>query len=172
MTADRRPLAIVVMGVSAAGKTTVGRLIAQRFDADFLDADDLHPPANRAKMAAGIPLNDEDRMPWLDRVSDALSSRGQGAVVIACSALRRVYRDRLRLGNPGVTFVHLHASRDVLAERAVARTDHFMPSTLLDSQIATLELLDADEQGVVLDVKPAPEIVADAAVDWIASRGA
>ncbi|MFJ4175350.1 gluconokinase [Microbacterium sp. NPDC089696] len=158
------------MGVSAAGKSTVARLIAERIGADFLDADDLHPAANRSKMSAGVPLDDDDRAPWLDRVAREIGFRGDAGVVIACSALRRRYRDRIRAGAPGIRFVHLHGSEILLAERAAARTDHFMPSSLLASQIATLELLDADEDGVVLDVAPAADAVAQAAVKWLDTR--
>lgn len=155
------------MGVSAAGKSTVGRLIAADLGVEFLDADDLHPASNRAKMSAGIPLTDDDRMPWLDRVSDELATRSASGAVIACSALRRVYRDRIRERVPGVVFVHLHGSDALLAERAAGRTDHFMPPSLLRSQLDTLEALDADEAAVVVDVGRPPAELARTAVEWL-----
>lgn len=152
---------VVVMGVSGSGKSTVGWLLARRLDVAFVDADGLHPPANVAKMTAGEPLTDADRLPWLRAVAAELAAAPAGAVV-ACSALRRRYRDVLRDGAPGVTFVHLDGSRDVLAARLAARLDHFMPASLLDSQLATLEPLDADEAGVVLDVGETPDRLAEA----------
>lgn len=155
------------MGVSAAGKSTVGRLIAADLGVEFLDADDLHPASNRAKMSAGTPLTDDDRMPWLDRVSDELATRSASGAVIACSALRRVYRDRIRERVPGVVFVHLHGSDALLAERAAGRTDHFMPPSLLRSQLDTLEALDADEAAVVVDVGRPPAELARTAVEWL-----
>ncbi|WP_235560788.1 gluconokinase [Microbacterium sp. Leaf320] len=161
---------IVVMGVSAAGKSTVGRLLATDLGLAFLDADDLHPASNRAKMSAGTPLTDDDRMPWLDRVSDELAARSGSGAVIACSALRRVYRDRIRERVPGVVFVHLHGDDALLAERATGRTDHFMPPSLLRSQLDTLEMLDADETGVVVDVSRPPAELARTAVEWLESR--
>ena len=157
------------MGVSAAGKSTVGRLLAADLGVEFLDADDLHPASNRAKMSAGTPLTDEDRMPWLDRVSEELAARSASGSVIACSALRRVYRDRIRERVPGVVFVHLHGSDEMLAERAAGRTDHFMPRSLLRSQLDTLEALDADEVAVVVNVGRPPAEIARAAVEWLKS---
>ncbi|WP_228385574.1 MULTISPECIES: gluconokinase [Microbacterium] len=166
MSESIRP-SVVVMGVSAAGKSTVSRLLAERLGMDFLDADDLHPASNRAKMSSGTPLTDEDRLPWLDRVGEELALRSASGAVIACSALRRVYRDRIRARVPGAVFVHLHGSDSLLAERAAGRTDHFMPPSLLRSQIDTLEALEPDEIGVTIDVAPAPEQIARAAVEWL-----
>ncbi|MEV7692209.1 gluconokinase [Microbacterium sp. NPDC089189] len=159
--------AIVVMGVSAAGKSTVAAALSARLDRRLVDADDLHPPANVEKMAAGIPLDDADRAPWLDAVGAALAddAAGRGAVV-ACSALRRIYRDRLRAAGD-VVFVHLDADRAVLAFRASARENHFMPPALLESQLATLEPLSNDERGVVIDVDAPLADVVDAAAEWI-----
>lgn len=157
--------AVVVMGVSAAGKSSVASALSSRIGAAWVDADDLHPAANVAKMAAGSPLHDDDRWPWLDEVGARLAD--QRSVVVACSALRRVYRDRLRAARPDAVFVHLTADRVVLASRAAARDDHFMPPALLDSQLATLEPLEPDERGVVIDVElPLTEVV-DQAADWI-----
>ncbi|ANY09820.1 gluconokinase [Pseudonocardia sp. HH130630-07] len=152
------------MGVSGSGKSTVGTALAERLGAAFTDADGLHPAANVAKMRAGTPLTDTDRAPWLDLVGARLAEGAGHGVVVACSALRRSYRDRLRGHAPDTVFVHLTGARDVLAARMGARTDHFMPAALLDSQFATLEPLGPDEAGVVLDVaRPVGELVAAAA---------
>jgi gluconokinase len=132
---------LVVMGVAGAGKTTVGRQLADRLGLAFIEGDDLHPSANVAKMSAGQPLADEDRWPWLERIAARLREArqdGSGAVV-ACSALKRSYRDRLRRAAPGLLFVHLAGSRQMLAERLAARVGHFMPAALLDTQLSTLE---------------------------------
>ncbi len=129
---------VVVMGVAGCGKTTLGRALAPRLGAAFVDADDLHPPANRARMAAGQPLTDADRWPWLDLVAGVL--RDRAPVVVACSALRRCYRDRLRTGaGAPLRFLWLTGPRAVLATRLAARQGHFLPPALLDSQLATLE---------------------------------
>jgi carbohydrate kinase (thermoresistant glucokinase family) len=149
---------VVVMGVSGSGKTTVGAALADALGLPFVDGDALHPAANVAKMAAGIPLDDADRAPWLDAVGAVLAA---GPVVVACSALRRVYRDRLRAAAPGLLLVFLDGSREVLAARMAARPGHFMPASLLDSQLATLERPDLDEHPVTVDIAaPVPEIVA------------
>ncbi|WP_394154978.1 gluconokinase [Loktanella salsilacus] len=150
---DAAPL-IIVMGVSGCGKSHIGAALAQRLGLGFLDGDSLHPAANIAKMAQGIPLDDDDRAPWLDAVGRAL---GTGAEVIACSALKRRYRDRIRAAAPGVVFVHLDGARDVLARRVSQRPGHFMPPALLDSQLATLEPLAADETAVVVNLDQTPE---------------
>jgi carbohydrate kinase (thermoresistant glucokinase family) len=141
---------IVVMGVSGCGKSTVGALLAGRLGVPFLDADGLHPAGNLEKMARGTPLQDTDRWPWLRRIGQELAARPDGAVV-ACSALRRPYRDLLRDAVPGLRFVHLTGTRHELAGRMRARESHFMPVSLLDSQLATLEPLGDDEPGTVLD---------------------
>jgi carbohydrate kinase (thermoresistant glucokinase family) len=144
------------MGVSAAGKSTVGIALAETLGVPFADADGLHSDANRAKMNAGTPLTDEDRWPWLDAVGGSFAAASETGLVLACSALRRVYRDRIRSVAPAVVFVHLTGSRELLASRAEARTGHFMPASLLDSQLATLEDLDADEAGFSVVVDRAP----------------
>jgi gluconokinase len=138
------------MGVSGAGKSSVGAALALALGIDFADGDDLHPPENIAKMAAGRPLTDEDRYPWLDRVAAVLvdGARGTGRVV-ACSALRRQYRDRIRAGAPGVRFVFLDGNAELVGRRQAARPGHFMPPSLLASQFATLERPDADETDVI-----------------------
>ena len=157
--------AIVVMGVSAAGKSSVASALSSRLGAPWVDADDLHPATNVAKMAAGIPLGDEDRWPWLDAVGARLVEREN--TVVACSALKRVYRDRLRVARADTIFVHLTAERVILASRAAARDDHFMPPALLESQLSTLEPLEPDERGVVIDVESPLTEVVDRAADWI-----
>ena len=160
------PLCVVVMGVSAVGKTTVAVQLAERLGLPYAEADDFHPPANVARMRAGTPLDDADREPWLRALGAWLGERaadGSGGV-ITCSALKRRYRDTLRAACPGVIFVHLSGSRELIAERIGGRTGHFMPASLLDSQFAALEPLGPDEHGVVLDVGPAAEqLVAEAA---------
>lgn len=138
---------IIVMGVSGCGKSTVGAALAERLRVPFRDADDLHPAANVDKMSRGVPLTDEDRAPWLHLVGDELFRHRVTGVVIACSALRVAYRDILREHAPGTHFVHLETTRQVIAQRMVVRSEHFMPLALLDSQIATLEPLTADERG-------------------------
>lgn len=163
---------VVVMGVSGAGKTTVGRALAARLGWPFLDADDLHPAANVAKMAAGQPLTDADRDPWLDAVGERLAAwaaEGRSGVV-ACSALRRRYRDRLATACEGVRFLHLDVPPEVARERVRRRAGHFMPSSLLDSQYATLEPVAEDERdrAVSLDATPSPTEVVERACAWIA----
>lgn len=146
------------MGVSAAGKSTVAKGVAEVLGIPFVDADDLHPPANVAKMAGGEALTDDDRAPWLTLVGEALANAERG-LVIACSALRRRYRDQIRDAASDVFFIFLDADPALLRARAAARTNHFMPPALLDSQLATLEPLAADERGARVDVEPAPEAV-------------
>lgn len=153
---------IVVMGVSAVGKTTVGRGVAACLDATFVDADDLHGPANVAKMSSGTPLTDDDRWPWLDRVGTAIAENQR--IVVACSALKRAYRDALRAHAPQVLFVHLVADADRLAQQAADRHGHFMPPELLQSQLTTLEPLAADEVGFDVQVDATPDELADRAV--------
>jgi len=157
---------LVVMGVSGSGKSTVAAGVAARVGGVFLDADDFHPESNRLKMAAGTPLTDADRSPWLAILGDELADRAARGevVVLACSALKRTYRDQLRAHGGDVFFAQLDGARELLAARMGARIDHFMPSSLLDSQLATLEPLQADEPGVVVDVALAPEAVVDAVV--------
>ena len=159
---------IIVMGPSGSGKTVVGAVLATRLDLPFVDADDLHPDANVAKMAAGTPLDDEDRWPWLDIVAQTLRDAAGGAVV-ACSALARRYRDRIRAGAPDAVFVELEVSPEELARRMSSR-EHFMPSSLLRSQLAALEPLEEDERGVVVVNDRAPVEVADEVI--VLLRGA
>ena len=150
------------MGVSGAGKSTVGPLVAERLGVPFADADDFHPPANISKMSAGIPLDDADRAPWLDAVA-AWLVEGQGGVV-ACSALKRAYRDRLRARCPDLVLLHLDGSPELIAERQSARAGHFMPPSLLRSQFAALETAGPDEPIVRVDVSGPPDSLADEAM--------
>ncbi len=142
---------IIVMGVSGSGKTTVGEGVARRIHAKFIDGDDLHPRANIQKMGSGHPLNDEDRMPWLERLSDAaysLHHKNESGIIV-CSALKRRYRDRLREGNPEMVFLYLKGSFDVIMERLKARSGHFMPTDLLKSQFEALEEPGSEEPDVI-----------------------
>jgi gluconokinase len=143
--------AVVVMGVASCGKTTLGIALAGVLNATFVEGDQLHSAANVAKMSAGTPLIDADRWPWLGLIGTAL--KGDGAIVASCSALKKSYRRVIAdaAGRP-VYFVHLHGAKDVLQQRITARKGHFMPASLLDSQLATLEMLDASEPHVVIDV--------------------
>ena len=143
---------IVVMGVSGSGKSTVGAALAQRLRVPFADADDFHPEANVAKMSAGHALNDDDRYPWLDAIGDGLAEHCGAGGVMSCSALKRKYRDQLRKHCPQVRFLHLSGSPEVIGRRQASRPGHFMPASLLTSQFDTLEPLEADEHGVVVDV--------------------
>ncbi len=162
--------AVVVMGVCGCGKSTVGKSVADRFGCAFLEGDAFHPPANVAKMSSGQPLQDEDRWPWLDMLGMALgaATREQGSAVAACSALKRVYRDRLTgAARMPVRFVHLAGAPELLAARMAARTNHFMPPGLLDSQLATLEIPQAGEVALTLDVAQPPDHLLDAAEAWL-----
>lgn len=158
---------LVVMGVSGSGKTTVGRALAERLGVPFADADDFHGAASIAKMAAGIALEDADRLPWLRRVGAWLAGQPGGGVV-TCSALRRRYRDVLREQVPGALFVHLDGDREVVRRRVAARQGHFMPVSLVDSQYAALEPLGPDENGVVLDFSRDAGLLVE---DFLAATG-
>ncbi|MEV0536586.1 gluconokinase [Kitasatospora sp. NPDC050463] len=160
------PLTVVVMGVSGVGKTTVARLLADRLDLPYAEADDFHPPANIAKMSAGIPLDDADRAPWLRALGAWLGERAQAGTggVVTCSALKHHYRDTLRAACPGAFFLHLSGGHELVGDRLAHRTGHFMPPSLLDSQYAALEPLGPDERGAVLDVGPIPEELVEMAV--------
>ena len=146
------PPLLTVMGVSGSGKTTVGAALAQRLRVPFADADDFHPPENVAKMAAGVPLDDADRLPWLHTIGAWLAAHADSGGVVSCSALKRSYRDVLRAAAPTQFFVHLDGSPEVVARRVQGRPGHFMPASLVDSQFATLEPLGPDENGVALDL--------------------
>ena len=148
---------IVVMGVSGSGKTTVGELLARRLSARFIEGDELHPQSNVEKMAAGIPLDDADRKPWLEMIGRTLAEAKNEAVVIACSALKKSYRDVIRSHDPTAQFVLLDGPEKLIRERLQGRRGHFMPPSLLQSQFDTLEPLAADEAGFVLDIAATPE---------------
>ena len=154
-------IAWVVMGISGCGKSEIGSRLAQALDLPYIEGDRFHPPENVAKMSAGIPLNDADRQGWLATLRAEIERAWEAGenVVLSCSALKRAYRDILRGdGNGGVVcFVHLHGARELIAGRMAARSGHFMPTSLLDSQLRDLEPLQADEAGVTLDVRDAPE---------------
>jgi gluconokinase len=149
------------MGVSGAGKSTVGAALAQRLGATFVDSDSLHPQANVAKMAAGNPLTDEDRWPWLELVGAELASPHPGGIIVACSALKRVYRDAIRARAPRTAFVQLSVELPVLQGRVAQRPGHFMPPSLLESQIETLEPLQADEAGLTESTQEGVEAMVD-----------
>jgi gluconokinase len=162
--ADQNQPPLVVMGVQGSGKSTAGRATAERLGLRFIDGDDLHPASNKQKMAAGNPLTDADREPWLAAVGGALAEgleRGE-ARVIACSALKRRYRDLIRFFAPTVQFVHLVGPQELIARRLGERNHEYMPAALLDSQFETLEPLQADEPGIRLDVTRSPDEIAEA----------
>jgi gluconokinase len=172
--APEHPWRIAVMGVSGSGKSTAGRMLAARLGIEFVEGDELHPPRNVALMASGVPLTDADRAGWLDALAERLraaSAAGQG-VVLACSALRRAYRDRLRAAAPDLCFVHLHGDPELLRARMAQRSDHYMPPSLLDSQLATLEAPTADEAAITIDIAQPAEAITDAALAWLESLDA
>ena len=151
-------LRLVIMGVSGCGKSSVGAALASRLGIAYRDGDDLHPASNVEKMRQGTSLTDADRWPWLDAVAERLAR--EAPVILGCSALKRVYRDRIRAGAGGpVTFLHLAGSRELIAARMAARRGHYMPTSLLDSQFATLEPPGADEAITVDIACPVPELV-------------
>lgn len=162
--------AIIVMGVSGCGKSTLGALLAHRLDCRFLEGDSFHSAQAVAKMQSGQPLTDADRWPWLDRLGAAsvTAVAADGMVVTACSALRRSYRDRLRAAiGPGTCFLFLDNGRDELLHRLQNRPGHYMPASLLDSQLATLERPEADEVVLTLPGEVAASAQCDAALDWL-----
>ena len=166
---DRGRPPVVVMGVSGCGKSTVARALARRWDVDFADADDLHSPQNVAAMAAGRPLDDAARAPWLAAVARWLGEHRDGGVM-ACSALRHRYRDVLRTRAAEVVFLHLDGDPALLARRLTSRQDHFMPASLLASQLRTLEPLGPGERGLRVEAAQSPDEIVAAFVTWWASR--
>jgi len=148
----------VVMGVSGCGKSAIGGALAQQLHVPFLEGDAYHTPANVAKMSAGTPLTDDDRAGWLQALHDEIrAAREAGAgVVLSCSALKRRYRDLLRAADPALRFAHLDGSRALILSRMEGRAGHYMPTSLLDSQLAALEPLGADEAGITLDIAATP----------------
>jgi gluconokinase len=160
-------ITVVVMGVSGSGKSTVAGCMNDALGWPFAEGDDFHPPANVEKMSSGTALTDEDRAPWLEAVAQWIGEQeaaGRNAIV-ACSALKRAYRDVLCRDNPSVWFVHVRSSRDALQQRLAARSGHYMPASLLASQLETLEPLEADEPGLAISGEGSPEEVADEALD-------
>lgn len=163
---------VLIMGVSGAGKSTIGTLLAARLGVPFADADAFHPPANVAKMSSGQPLTDEDRWPWLDAIGawlDARAAAGQGGVA-TCSALKHSYRDRLLDPRPAVRLLHLSGDPGLIGARQAARPGHFMPPSLMASQVATLEPPEASERAIILSVAPPPEAIVAAALAALAAR--
>jgi len=159
-----KAMVAVVMGVSGSGKTTIAVPLARTLDWMFQEGDALHPPANIAKMKQGMPLNDADRLPWLHRMAEVVDGWLQAGTpgVLSCSVLKRSYRDIVIGGRPGVRLVYLQGSQELIRQRMEARRGHFMPASLLDSQFATLEEPQADEQPLIVSVAGTPEeIVAE-----------
>jgi len=160
---------VVVMGVSGSGKTTIARGVADETGLEFAEADAFHSPANIAKMEAGTPLTDEDRWPWLRALAQWMDARAEAGVstIITCSALKRTYRDVLRDGPPSLDFLHLDGQVEVIRGRMSKREGHFMPASLLQSQIDTLEALEPDESGIVLDLGQPPAELIERALTWL-----
>jgi gluconokinase len=169
------PLAIIVMGVSGSGKSTIGGKLAEQLGVTFLEGDQFHPKANIDKMTAGIALHDEDRWPWLDALGKGIgdTARREGGVVNASSALKRAYRERLiKAAGMPIRFICLNGDRKLIAERLGKRRGHYMPPTLLDSQLADLELPGPDENALILDLaQSVDELVAAALADARAHGG-
>jgi gluconokinase len=161
------PPAVLLMGVSGTGKTTIGVRVAARLGLPFLDADDLHSPASVRKMRAGMPLTDADRGPWLEAVAAEVAgaSAANRGIVVACSALKRAYRDLLRAAAPTLRVVQLTGSPSLVRRRLEARTGHFMPPSLLDSQLAALEPPTGDEHPLVVDIGTPPDELAATIVE-------
>ncbi len=161
---DAQPLHVVVMGISGSGKTTIATRLAEQLGWTFAEADDFHPAANIEKMTSGIPLTDQDRWPWLESMREWMTAqaRSGSSTVVTCSALRRSYRDVLTQAEGRVRFVHLLGDAYLILERMKTRSGHFMPQSLLPSQLSTLEPLEPDEQGVRIENTGTPdEVTAD-----------
>lgn len=169
----KRYTAIVLMGVSGCGKSTVGVRLARKLHREFLEGDTFHPPANVEKMSRGIPLDDADRLPWLKAIAAAIDDarRDGRQVVVTCSALKRSYRAILAGSHDDVAFVYLKGGKELIAERLAARAGHFMPPKLLDSQFAALEEPAADEASVMMAIEDTPDQIADA-IAAMAAAGA
>lgn len=168
-------MAVVVMGVSGCGKSSIGERLADKLGGVFIEGDALHPAENIAKMSAGTPLTDVDRFPWLDRIAAAVSHElaGGRSVAASCSALKKIYRDRLRAAAPGrVRFVFLKGDQALLHARMSTRPGHFMPASLLTSQLATLEDPGGEEGVVTIDIALAPEEIVARALDEIRQSAA
>lgn len=170
MTTSFPPL--IVMGVSGSGKSTIGQGLADAIGVEFIDGDDLHPTANKAKMAAGHPLDDEDRAPWLEIIADRIGAELADGhpIVVACSALKRRYRDQLVSYAPSTVFVHLVGARELIAERQAHRDHEYMPNSLLDSQFQALEPLQPGERGVEVDLSLTPDAMVQQAISLVRAR--
>lgn len=159
------------MGVSGCGKSSVGALLAERLNASFIEGDSFHPPGNISKMSAGVPLEDADRWPWLELIGVRLADVCdlQETIIVSCSALRKVYRDKLRQATGGrLFFVFLDGSDDVLYKRMSARGGHFMPTSMLDSQLKTLEKPTGESDVITIDIGTSPERIVEAALAGLA----
>jgi gluconokinase len=171
--ADASPFcALIVMGVASSGKSTIAKKLAERLGWTFEDGDDFHPEANVAKMSAGHPLTDDDRWPWLQSIADEIDkvSGAGGRLVVACSALKRAYRDVLVHGRSDIGIVYLDGSRELIGERMAKRKGHFMPPGLLDSQFNTLEPPAPDEKPISVSIDAPVETIVDAIIDQINNR--
>jgi carbohydrate kinase (thermoresistant glucokinase family) len=158
---------VVVMGVSGSGKSTLGALLADALAVPFLEGDSFHPPENVARMAAGIALTDADRDGWLRTLAGQLQQHADAGVVMSCSALKRSYRDVLRGGAPKLALICLSGAPETLAQRMAGRSGHYMPPSLLASQLATLEPPQPDEHALTLDIRHAPEQLLGEALAWL-----
>ena len=169
MDSDAPTVTIVLMGVSGSGKSTVMTRMRERRHWPSAEADEFHPSANIAKMSSGRPLNDDDRWPWLHAIAAWIGAREAAREngLVACSALKRSYRDLLREGHGSVRFVHLVAAADVLERRVAQRRGHYMPPSLLDSQLETLETLQPDEPGIAVSSELPPDQIVDAIEAWL-----
>lgn len=170
--ASRRAHAVVVMGVSGSGKSTVAELLAQRLGWEMIEGDTLHPPENVEKMRCGIPLDDADRAPWLNRICEELEAwkAAKRSVVLTCSALKRAYRNQIRTARPDVRFVYLKGAEDFIDRRISARQRHFMPASLLRSQFEALEEPAHGEPVITVDVVDPPEVELQAILEALGVR--
>lgn len=160
----------VIMGVCGCGKSEIGQRLASALAIPFSEGDSYHPPANIQKMQSGIPLTDTDRADWLQQLKQQLATARDNhqSLVLSCSALKRAYRDLLREADPALVFVHLHGERELITTRMRMRNDHFMPLSLLDSQLADLQMLQTDETGLRLNIEQPPAALIENIIDWTA----